>query len=387
MNATQLPAPSAHAQQHSQQLSHLIRERIHQAGTQIPFNEFMQLALYTPGLGYYCGGAQKFAAAGDFITAPEISPLFGHCLANQCLQVLSITGGDILEFGAGSGKLALDLLSRLKQLNALPTHYYILEVSAELIARQKHTIKESAPDLYERITWLNQLPTHFTGVMLANEVLDAMPIHHFYFDNNQLHESFVSEQSSGFCWSSGQPTSLLQPHAEHLIKTLPKIDRPYCSEINCFLPAFITSLSESLTQGAVFLIDYGFPAHEFYHPDRYMGTLMCHYRHFAHTDPFFLPGLQDITAHVDFTAVAHAAVQAGFDVLGFTNQASFLINAGLVEIREAITATKEQIKANQAIKKLSLPSEMGELFKIIALGQQINDELIGFQANNQLFRL
>ncbi len=380
-----LPVPSAIAKAHCDQLLGQIVAKIAAQGP-ISFADYMHQCLYAPGLGYYSAGSRKFGQAGDFVTAPEISPLFSHCLARQCAQVLTdVSGGDILELGAGSGKMALEILRELERLNTLPARYLILEVSADLRARQQDFIEQQAPEYLKRITWLDALPDMpIKGVILANEVIDAMPINKFHIDNG-VKECLVDYQNEKLIWKIGQPRD---PNLTKCVQDL-QIDfaNGYESEINLMLSSWVASLSDVLAQGVMLFIDYGFPQHEFYHHDRHMGTIMCHYRHRAHQDPFFLPGLQDVTAHVDFTAVAKAGVQAGCDVLGYTHQAGFLLGCGLAQMLDQNEDEVARFQRNQQIKQLTLPSEMGELFKVIALAKNHVEPLIGFALLNQLERL
>lgn len=347
---------------------------------ELPFVEFMQLALYAPGEGYYSSGLQKLGKQGDFITAPELTPLFGKTLANQCQQIMqSLESPDILEFGAGSGALCVAILAHLEELHCLPEHYYILEVSANLRHRQAQLIQQKIPHLASKIVWLEQWPViPFNGVVLANEVLDAMPVHRFLLKEDELLESYVTfdkQQQLQEVFKPCQNTRLRRYIEERL-----KLNTyPYLSEVNLFLDEWIAAIYRSLNQGMVLLIDYGFPRHEYYHPDRHQGTLMCHYQHHSHPNPLVHPGAQDITAHVDFTHVAEAGQQAGFHVAGYTNQASFLLANGLLSFVAALDEEVAQIKAKQAIKQLTQPSEMGELFKVIALNKGMDIDLIGFQ--------
>lgn len=385
-----LPIPPSALQVRSEQLVRYIRQAIIANQGAISFADYMQLALYTPGLGYYSGGLPKFGEAGDFITAPELSSLFGYCIAKQCAQVLAYTGGDILEFGAGSGKLALDVLMALQAMDSLPVRYLILEPSAELQQRQHELLLAEAPELVDKVSWLNQLPESFAGIILANEVLDAMPVHLVEADGKRLYERYVAWEHKQFTWTLRE-LNTATPLAKRLlaIQQLYGIEwGHYQTEINLMIPSWLNSIAQLLTQGLVLLIDYGFSAHEFYHPDRKQGTLMCHYRHFAHSDPFFYPGLQDITAHVDFTAVAEAAANIKMEIMGYTNQAAFLLNSGLLEAL-ALYSTDgvAQFNLAQQVKKLTLPQEMGELFKVMALGKNLDLDLIGFSRQDQRHRL
>ena len=382
---SQLPAPDPDAAAHSARVGTHIRDEILRAGGWIPFARYMELALYAPGLGYYAAGATKFGIAGDFTTAPELSALFGRSLARQVWPVLNETGGDVLEIGAGSGKLAADLLLELERLGTLPERYLILELSGELKARQFDTLTARAPHLLQRVHWLDQLPETFTGVMLGNEVLDAMPVHIVSRRDGVLVERGVIAGESGFEWHERPcESAVLRAAADKL--ALPD---GYLIEINLAAPAFVASLAERLRHGIILLIDYGFGRGEYYHPQRAKGTLMCHYRHHAHDDPFLWPGLQDITAHVDFSAITEAATHAGVDLLGYSTQANFLINCGITDIlgetSPSDVATYLPL-ANQAQRLLS-PAEMGELFKVIALGKGVDEPLLGFVRGDQRHRL
>lgn len=385
-NTATLPSPDPISLAHQHKVQAHIAKQITNSGP-IAFSEYMQQALYAPGLGYYSAGRQKFGPAGDFVTAPEISPLFGHCLARQCAQVLEkITDGCILEFGAGSGKLAEDILQYLAQINCLPKHYYILEVSADLRERQQQHLKAALPNYFDNIIWLNQLPEQdFKGVILANEVLDAMPVELFHINKDQaVEQAFINYQEGEF-----------QPHwqtANNDLKTaVEKLDSAfatgYTSEVNLHIEPWIKSLAETLKQGAIFLIDYGFPAHEYYMPDRHMGTLMCHFHHHNHDNPYILTGIQDITAHVDFTAVADAADNNHLQIAGFTTQAAFLINCGITELLTSHTDIAARYNTNQQLMMLTSPSEMGELFKVIALTKDFDADLVGFSQFDQRNRL
>lgn len=388
-SSRELPEPAPEAWAHSVALATLIAAHIEAEGGVIDFARFMQQALYAPGMGYYAAGARKFGEGGDFVTAPEISSLFSRCLARQCRQVLAhLGGGDILEFGAGSGVMAADILLELERLERLPESYLIMEVSADLRARQRDTLSEKAPHLLARVQWLDVLPrTPLHGVVLANEVLDAMPVHRFRIEEGGLREAYVAHDNGRFLWRHAAPGPVLahSPVAQWCAGLAPG----YESEYNAMLGPWLASLDEALSRGVVILVDYGFPRHEFYHPQRNGGTLMCHYRHRSHPDPLILVGLQDITAHVDFTAVAEAAQQAGFAVAGFTNQAYFLLALGLTGMLAEVNPVdvRRQLQLAQEIKKLTLPNEMGELFKAMALTKGVDIGLEGFALNDQRARL
>ncbi len=342
-----------------------------QQRTHMPFVEFMHHALYAPYVGYYSAKYSSLGKEGDFMTAPEITPLFGYTLANQCADLWSeLTHPTLFEFGAGSGKLCVDLLTRLNELGTLPEAYVILDVSAALKEKQYAYINTHIPKLASRVHWLSQWPhEHFEGIVIANEVLDAMPVHRFLKTEDGLFESMVSLKDDQF-EEQFKPcqNTLLHKHVDMVLK---HTTTPYLSEANLILDNWMQQCKNMLTKGAMFIIDYGFPEHEYYHPDRNQGTLMCHTQHRAHPNPFAHPSFDDITAHVDFTHVATCAHEAGFHVAGYTNQASFLLANHLLDFLH--------INKQQAIQQLTHPSEMGELFKVIGLTKDISTPLQGFQ--------
>lgn len=350
----------------------------------LPFVAFMQQALYAPKEGYYSSALPKLGKAGDFITAPELTPLFGYTLAKQCQQLLPMLDKpSLFEFGAGSGALCVALLTQLELDNALPESYLILELSADLRQRQQTLIEEKIPHLADKVRWLDQWPeAPFNGIVLANEVLDAMPVHRFLLQNEQLLESHIGLNEQGELQEQFQP-SQDNRLINYVKEQLAHLESPYLSEVNLFINDWIKCIYEMLHTGAVFLIDYGFPRHEYYHPDRHLGTLMCHYQHHAHTNPLIHVGEQDITAHVDFTHVAEAGQDAGFHVAGYTNQASFLLSNGLLSLLSTIDNEAQRVMATQAIKQLTHPSEMGELFKVIALTKNLDIDLNGFLLNDK----
>lgn len=385
-----LPAPSEAALLHSRAVAELVRGEIKTAGGWISFAHYMKLVLYAPGMGYYSAGAAKFGRVGDFVTAPEISPLFGRALAQQAAQVLELVdGADILEFGAGTGKLALDLLLELQTLGRLPGQYFILEVSSELKQRQKQLFEDIASHLLPRLVWLEHLPEQFNGLMLANEVLDAMPVHLVVWRGADLYERGITATRDEFRWVD-------RPLVEGvLFETAQEVganidassgDRTeYISEIGLEARGFVVSLANVLQRGAIVLIDYGFGQGEYYHPQRRRGTMMCHYRHHAHDDPFYLPGLQDVTSHVDFSAIAEVGIDAGLELLGYTTQANFLINCGITEILARTPAgnAKDYLPRASELQKLVSPAEMGDLFKAIALGRGVSRPLIAFSRGDK----
>jgi SAM-dependent MidA family methyltransferase len=375
-----LPAPSADARAHSDRLIQAIRKEIEAAGGWIGFARFMQLALYAPELGYYVAGATKLGGDGDFVTAPEISPLFGRTLGRQIAELVERTGGDVLELGAGSGAMAADVLGELQNINYLPRRYLILETSPQLAQRQRQTLQQRQPALMRRLEWISALPENFDGAIVANEVLDALPVHLVAWRKNGLFERGVSWQD-GFVWSE-RP---LRPGALHDLAEAIGVPADYVSEISVLAPALVRSLSAALRKGAILLIDYGFGRREYYHPQRTHGTLMSHYRHRTHDDPFFLPGLQDLTAHVDFTAIAEAGIDSGLTMLGYTTHAQFLVNCGITGLLEqhANDAAPARIALTGGVQKLLSPAEMGELFKVIALGRGIEGPLLGFASGDK----
>ena len=377
-----LPVPGDLAQQHSEKLIGLIKNEIDNNDGAISFQRYMELALYAPGLGYYAAGSNKLGEEGDFITAPEISTLFSQALANAIIPALD-NASVILEVGAGRGRMAADILVYLQQQNKLPEEYWILELSADLRERQKNTIEETAPELLDKVKWLNSLPDNFSGVVLANELLDAMPVQLFQKNENDISEVNVVWKEDKFSFQ------LQSSFDERLITRVKDIENElgadlnsgYVSEVNFAAEDWIKSIAEQLQQGVIVLIDYGFPRHEYYHEQRSQGTLMCHYRHRTHPDAFVYPGLQDITAHVDFTAMADAALEANMRVIGYTNQVSFLMGAGIMELADLNEdgEIKEQIEITSQIKKLTLPHEMGELFKVIGFSKDCDISLPAFE--------
>jgi SAM-dependent MidA family methyltransferase len=371
-----LPLPSPEQLAHSADVTTAIRTEIAESDGWIGFSRFMELALYAPGLGYYSAGMQKFGAGGDFVTAPEISSLFGRTLARQVAQVVRASDGDVMELGAGTGRLAVQLLAELQQLNALPGRYLILEISAHLRAVQQETILRELPvTVASRVEWLDALPEKFTGCMVGNEVLDALPVHLVAQREGNLQERGVGVEAEAFVWRE-RP---IEGVWADVVRAL-ALPHGYVTEICPAAPALIASLAERLQQGAMVLIDYGFPRREYYHPQRSGGTLMCHYRHHAHDDPFLYPGLQDITAHVDFTSIAEAGMAHGLQISGYVTQAQFLINSGITDLLTQVSPSDAAAYLPLAAEaqKLISPAEMGELFKVVALSKGLNEPLLGF---------
>lgn len=378
-----LPELGEAARRQSEAVLARIAQACEQHDGKIDFSEYMRIALYEPGLGYYSAGLRKFSEQGDFVTAPEISPLFSQCLANQVAAIMpQLDQPRVIEFGAGSGVMAADCLLHLEKLHSLPERYYILEVSAELKQRQQQTLAERAEHLLDRVIWLDEMPPEpFNAVVLANEVLDAMPVECFRTRDGKVEQMVVGIENGGlfsdYREASGEVRQAVENIEQRLETALPD---NYHSEVNLHIKPWLASIYDALDAGVVLLIDYGYTAREYYHPERAQGTLMCHYHHRAHPNPFWYPGLQDITAYVDFTDVAYAAVDCGFEVRGFTSQAAFLMACGLADLHaEAVTDDpKQQIILSQQIKTLTLPSEMGERFKVMALGKQLDAPLLGF---------
>ena len=368
-----LPIPDAASAAHSKAVADHLCTMIDAAGGSISFAEFMHTALYAAGLGYYSAGSTKFGVAGDFTTAPEVSPVFGRVLAGQCADVMSnIASPSILEFGAGSGKLAVDTLKKLAQLDALPERYEILEVSADLSERQQSYIAREIPELFERVSWLDRLPHEHRGVIVANEVLDALPVERFVRRGPRIAQLGVAvEQGQFVLIERDVPDALAAAVAgveQDLGEPLPD---GYVSEICLAAPAWIADLAATLREGVVFLFDYGVSRREYYAVDRSDGWLRCHFRHHAHNDPFIMPGIQDITSWVDFSNIAAAAVAHGLEIEGFVTQAHFLLNGGLEkEVANFDNLPPAaQLELSGQIKLLTLPGEMGENFKCLGLGR------------------
>lgn len=387
-----LPPPDEEAIRHSERLTELIRQQMAAQGGWLPFDRFMELTLYAPGLGYYAAGAQKLGEGGDFVTAPEISPLFSRCLAAQCAEVLDLLGGGkILEFGAGSGIMAANILLELEHLGRLPGAYLILELSPELRARQQVTLAARVPHLVSRLVWLDTLPQGLEGLILANEVLDAMPVSRFRVRGPGVIEECCLTWG-GECWQEGfrRPAN---PNLTAGVQALQARglarEAGYLSEMNLRLAPWLTTLGAILRRGVALLIDYGYPQAEYYRPERNTGTLMCHYRHLAHGDPYWWVGLQDITAHVDFTAAAEAALAAGFKLAGYTTQANFLLGCGLDGLLAAPdpAETETHLQVVQGVKRLLLPQYMGERFQVLGLQRGVAAPLRGFALRDLRDRL
>ena len=385
-HAVELPDVSPDEAAHSALLVARIRAAIDAAGGWISFAHFMQMALYEPGLGYYSAGARKIGAAGDFITAPEVAPVFSRCLASQCAEVLeALGGGDILEFGAGSGTMAAVMLQELEALGVLPGRYLILDVSADLRERQQETIAAAAPHLLSRVEWLDRLPQRFSGVMVANELLDAMPVERFVVRSGTVH-------CLGVAWREDRFERAEVPAPNELRDRVLRLREDagaawpdgYASELNMGLQGWLGSVADCLERGVMLFIDYGLPRRELYAAERSDGTLLCHFRHRFHDDPLLQPGLQDITSWVDFTAVAEAAVEAGLEVKGYTTQAHFLIGNDLTRHLSDVSGVDlvQRVNLSRQAMLLTLPGEMGERFKVIALARNCDAPLRGFSVRD-----
>ena len=384
-----LPQPSPEALEQSGHLVAHLRRLIEGQGGWISFATYMAEALYTPGLGYYSGGARKFGPGGDFITAPELTPLFGQAIASQVQQIMDLSAPHIIEAGAGTGLLAADLLLELELRGSLPESYAILEVSGELRERQFDTIARKVPHLAARVSWLDGLPEHFSGALVANEVLDVMPVHLIAWRPEGIFERGVALGDEGqFVWADRPVSGKVADAAAALDRPLPS-EGEYVSELNLAGRAWIAEWAERLEKGAMLLVDYGYPRAEYYLDSRSTGTLLCYFRHHAHGDPFLWPGLNDITAFVDFTAAAEAGFAAGLDILGYTDQANLLFNCGVLAClaRRAPEDSVDYIRAAKAVQRLTGPHEMGELFKVIAMGRGIEQPLIGFLRGDRLHAL
>ena len=376
-----LPEPDTDSAVHSRRCAEYIRSRIEDAGGSISFAEYMHHALYAPGLGYYSAGAHKFGASGDFVTAPEISPLFGFLVARQCAEILEqMDAASIIEFGAGSGRLAVDVLAKLDELGTLPERYQILEVSADLRERQESLLCKEAAAYFDRIEWISSIPERHCGVIIANEVLDALPVERFT-RRDTVYQHRVQASNKGFeIIEAAAPMTLLNAIGaieEDLGRELPD---GFTSEVSLGAPAWVSDLVGAMQHGVALLFDYGLSRREYYATDRSDGWLRCHFRHHAHNDALILPGIQDITAWVDYTAIAAAAANAGADIAGYASQAQFLIGAGLDTELQNMTqrAPERQTELSGQVKLLTLPGEMGEYFKCLGVSRGTITQPSGF---------
>lgn len=373
-NAARLPAPDSDALAHSERLAGLVRERIRAAGGALGFAEYMRLALYAPGLGYYSAGARKFGAAGDFVTAPEVSPLYSRVLARQLGEILTaLGGGDVLELGAGSGRMAADMLRAMGASDTLPERYLILEVSADLRERQRERLAREAPELLPRVRWLDALPAApLRGVIVANEVVDALPVERFRREGEGVSRAVVVEAAEGLAvdWREA-PRALARAVADIERRLGRRLAPGYVSEVSLGLPGWLADLAGALGEGFVLFSDYGYAETEYYAAERGRGTLRCHYRHRAHDDALLWPGLQDLTAWVDFSALARAGVAAGLELAGYTTQAHFLIAGGLEAELSGLAELPERqrLALSAGVKTLTLPGAMGEAFRFMGFSR------------------
>ncbi|MFL2562181.1 MAG: class I SAM-dependent methyltransferase [Arenicellales bacterium] len=377
--------PDAFASRHSVAVARYLRRQIEDAGGVLPFDQYMDMVLYAPGLGYYATGTRKFGQGGDFVTAPEIGPLFGRSLAREVGLVLeTIDDACLLEFGAGSGALAQSLIEALSADGRLPSRYCILEISPDLRERQRQRLEPLAEHHGLKIEWLEQLPDEpLQGVILANEVVDAFAVTRFCVIQGRPWRAGISIDGDGFAW---EWIDDLDPDsgAAKIVQQYELVEG-YISEVCPRAQAWIHALGVSLQRGLALVIDYGFPAREYYLPERSQGTLRCHYQHRAHNDPLILPGIQDVTCHVNFSALAEAGQTAGFDVLGYTSQESYLLALGLLDLATPQPEDDENVMLSRAaeVKQLILPSQMGEAFKVMALGKNIEQALAGFKLRDR----
>lgn len=389
-DGTAAPEDNAFAEAHSRRLADLIREEAGRHGGQLPFDRFMELVLYAPGLGYYVSGARKLGPGGDFVTAPELSPLFGRCVAVQCGEVLSVLhGGDILEVGAGSGALAVQVLEALENTGEAPGNYLILELSPDLRERQRRLLADRVPHLRGRVRWIDRLPEAFRGVVLANEVLDAMPVHRFRVGvGGEPLEVFVRPVADGWCEVDAEPSSPgLAPAVRALQSDGLASDPGYGSEINLRLGPWLSALGAAVDRGLALVIDYGYSRSEYYRADRGSGTLMCHRGHRAHADPYRDLGLQDITAHVDFTAVAELGRAAGFSLAGYSTQAHFLLGCGIDAMLAESPGSLPSPDVLAGVRQLVLPQGMGERFRVMGLAKGVDAGWRGFSVRDLTERL
>jgi SAM-dependent MidA family methyltransferase len=366
-----LPAPGADAAAHSARVVARVRDEIDRAGGFIPLARYIELVLYAPGLGYYVAGARRFGPAGDFVTAPEMTPLYSAAIARQLERVLAAAGDDdVVELGAGSGALAAGVLNAFADDGRRDVRYRILEVSAPLRHTQRETLAREAPALANRVEWIDGVPQRIRGAIVMNEVLDAIPPHVVVRRAGEWHER-------GVVWRNGSFALDERPLDDSRLRTLAQARFPasidYASEISPAAEALVTTLAQRVEAGALLIVDYGFPRREYYHPDRREGTLVGHYRHRVHTDPFLWPGLSDLTAHVDFTAVAEAGQRGGARVAGYATQASFLMGCGFLELLAGAAApdSVDYMREAGAVQRLLSPAEMGELFKVLLLARGV----------------
>ena len=389
---TRLPEPGADELAHSRQLAALIRNEIAASGP-LPFSRYMMLALYAPGLGYYSAGRTKFGAAGDFVTAPELGGLYARCIAHAVAASLRELGADadFLELGGGSGAFAVAALGELQRRDALPRRYLLLEPSADLRARQhERNARELPAEIAARVHWLDRPPQEtWQGVLFANEVIDALPSTRFAIHAGEVYEEHIDLAGDGLRRVDRPADALVAGAVRHVERELgTALPDGYRSEILPQLPYWLQAVAAPLARGLALFVDYGYPRREFYLPERSDGTLVCHYRHHAHADPLHWPGLTDITAFVDFTALAEAGVGAGFDLVGYAPQGQFLLGSGLLDlVAEAGDDPLEHLRRVAEVKRLTLPGEMGERFQAMAFARGLADPLPSLRAFDRSRRL
>lgn len=388
-NKHTLSAVSPEAQQHSDALKKLIKKQIQSEGGSISFAKYMHTCLYAPGYGYYSAGSHKIGEQGDFTTAPEISSFFGYSIANHITDVFAQkTEKHILEFGAGSGQLAIDIMVYLEKSHDLPEFYYILEISADLRQRQQQYIRQLLPELIDRFVWLDELPEQFEGVILANEVCDAMPVNLIKIKDHQLYERHVGLNNNHFAWRDVAVTNNELKQQGTRLQTHISTDI-YETEIHLATQQWLRTVAQSLKKGAFFIIDYGYSFNTFYNDERKQGTLCCYYRHQLNDDPFYLPGLQDITAHTEFTTLADIAFEQGLDVAGFHEQSDFLMAGGITDIATELhndMASADWLQQSAGLKQLLMPSQMGQQFKVLSLTKNL-ELLARLSLNDRRYQL
>ncbi len=385
-----LPAPDPISLRHSELVAEYIRGQIDAAGGTISMAEFMQHALYAPGLGYYTAGSTKFGESGDFVTAPEISPIFGRVLAGQCAPVIAALQGGVLELGAGSGSLAVTMLRKLKDLDALPSSYQILEISPDLTERQQAKIAAEIPELLSIVRWIDAMPVNFNGVVVANEVADALPVERFVRTSEDILQLCVGWRDERFIYQTRTASGPLRDSVIEIEnRTGARLAEGYTSEVSLGLQGWLENILVAIDQGVVFIFDYGVARHEYYSPERNQGWLRCHFRHHAHNEPLIYPGIQDVTSWVDFSALAEGAARHGADIVGFVTQALFLMNGGLEnELADFESlSSAEQVELSRQIKLLTLPSEMGENFKCIGVSKGTVPSLAAFDFGDRAHTL
>ena len=377
------PEPDSEALAHSARVVERVQTEIEGRGGVLPFDRYMDLVMYEPGLGYYVSGTRKFGRQGDFVTAPELGSLYGRCVARQVAQILAqLDGGSLLEFGAGSGVLAATVLTELAERDSLPAEYLIVEVSPALRAQQQQTLAGQIEQNLVKVRWLDSLPeSGFRGVILANEVLDAMPIIRFRVGAEGHMTAGVVRRNGHLDWSWQRDPSQ-DGRIDRLVQQYGLV-ADYTSEVNPRAAAWMQTVGRVLDAGLILVMDYGYPGAEYYHYERSDGTLMCHYQHRAHMDPFLYPGLQDLTAHVDFSAVAAAGQLAGLDIAGFTSQEAFLLSTGVLDLVAHESSGPVDPKLSAELKQLTLSSEMGESFKALAMVKHIDSPLLGFSLRDR----